>query len=390
MSRPAPVAFDASISWDDVVAGAVPFSVPLRHRFRGVTSREGVLLPGPSGWGEFAPFAEYPPEVAARWLAAALEAAFGTWPAPVRDAVPVNAIVPELTPEAAAAHVRECLDRDGTTTVKVKVSAAPTPTSSRHPSPSSTWVVDPSDGSTTHREGAPGAQVGSRSTSSFASDEDRVAAVRAALDHGGAPEGRIRVDVNGAWSVREAVTRLPVLDAAARGLEYAEQPCASLADLAELRRRVNVPIAVDEGVRLAADTSDPRWRRQLREAADVVILKPTPMGGVAAALRVAELARVPVVVSGAMDTSVGLAAGVALAAALPELPFACGLGTGSLLAADLVGAPSRPEGGRLPVVRPHPDPVALAAARERLGDVAAAAWLVRLRAAYDALVAGAR
>jgi O-succinylbenzoate synthase len=184
--------------------------------------------------------------------------------------------------------------------------------------------------------------------------------------------------------VAEAAARLPVLDAAARGLEYVEQPCATLAELRALRARTNVPIAVDEGVRLAADTDDPRWRRAVHEAADVVVLKPTPLGGVARALVLAERLRTPVVVSGAMDTSVGLAAGVALAAALPDLPHACGLGTGALLADDVVATPSRPRGGRLPVVRPRPDPDRLAAAAERLGAAAAAAWAERMRAAWDA------
>ena len=333
------------LSWDDVAAAATPFAVRLTTRFRGVTSREGVLLHGPSGWGEFAPFAEYPPHVAARWLAAAIEAAWGQWPAPVRDEVPVNAIVPELDPVAAAAHVRACLDRDGTTTAKVKVSGS----------------------------------------GDLGADEDRVAAVRAALDHAGATGARIRIDVNGGWTLHEAQTRLPVLDRAARGLEYVEQPCESLDDLAALRRASGVPIALDEGVRLAADGADddPAWRRAVREAADLVIVKPTPMGGVARALAVAERLRRPAVVSGAMDTSVGLAVGLAAAAALPQLDHACGLGTGSLLADDLTATTTRPEQGRLRPVRTAPDPDRLAAARARLTADAASAWRRRLHDAYD-------
>ena len=356
-------------AWDDVAAAATAFSVPLTTRFRGVTSREGVLLCGPSGWGEFAPFAEYPPPVAARWLAAAIEAAWGTWPAPVRDEVPVNLIVPELDPVAAAAHVRACLDRDGTTTAKVKVSGSAPASDEGHPR--------------THRRGAASPL---HPQGSLGADEDRVAAVRAALDHAGVPEGRIRIDVNGGWTLHEATTRLPVLDRAARGLEYVEQPCESLDDLAALRRASGVPVALDEGVRLAADgaDADPAWRRAVREACDLVILKPTPMGGVARALAVAQRLRRPAVVSGAMDTSIGLAAGIAAAAALPQLDHACGLGTGSLLADDLTATTTRPEQGRLRPVRTVPDPDRLAAARERLGDQAAQQWVQRLHDAYDA------
>ena len=154
------------------------------------------------------------------------------------------------------------------------------------------------------------------------------------------------------------------------GLEYAEQPCPTLADLAALRRRVDVRIAVDEGVRRAADP----LRVDLREAADVVVLKVQPLGGVRAALEVAAAHGLPCVVSSALESSVGIAAGVALAAALPELPFACGLATVALLDGDVSSAPLLPVDGALEVRRPDPD---------RLGDVAAdpataARWAARL------------
>ena len=141
------------------------------------------------------------------------------------------------------------------------------------------------------------------------------------------------------------------------GLEYAEQPCATLADLAELRRRVDVPLAADESIRRAEDPLAVR----AAGAADIVVLKAQPLGGVRAALRVAEACGLPVVVSSAVETSVGLAAGVALAAALPELPYACGLATMSLLTGDVTASPLAEEGGVLPAARPAVDPRRLAA-----------------------------
>lgn len=303
----------------------VPFAIPLRARFRGVTVREGLLLRGPAGWGEFAPFPDYGVADCAPWLRAAREAASADWPAPRRSAVPVNAIVPAVDPETAQRMVREA----GCATVKVKVGGG-----------------DPGD------------------------DEARVAAVRDALG----PGGRIRIDANGAWTVDEAVAALKALDAAAGGLEYAEQPCRSVEDLAALRRRVDVPVAADESIRRAADP----LRVAALRAADVAVLKVAPLGGVAACLELAERIRLPVVVSSAVDTSVGLAAGLALAAALPDLPYACGLGTGHLLARDVVADPLLPVDGFLAVRRPQPDPALLAGVRP--SPATAAAWRDRLAA----------
>ncbi|GGS64819.1 o-succinylbenzoate synthase [Nonomuraea spiralis] len=258
-----------------------------------------MLLHGPAGWGEFSPFPEYGPRECARWLACAREAAFEGWPEPVRDSVPVNATVPAVDPEQAHELVR----RSGCDTAKVKV-----------------------------------AERGQ----TFAEDLARVEAVRDALG----PSGRLRVDVNGAWEVGEAVTRIKRLDRF--GLEYAEQPCATLEELAAVRRAVDVPIAADESIRRAEDP----LRVRAAEAADIAVVKVQPLGGVRAALRVVESCGLPAVVSSAVETSVGLAAGVALAAALPSLPYACGLGTMSLLAGDVVAESLVPVEGRLPVRRP--------------------------------------
>ncbi|TAK70446.1 MAG: O-succinylbenzoate synthase [Actinomycetota bacterium] len=327
-----------------MLGSAVPFAVPLSRRFRGVQQRAGLLLHGSSGWGEFAPFAEYDAPATARWLAAAVEAAYGEWPAAVRDSVPVNAIVPAVRADDAAALVRQAVTVSGVATVKVKVAEA---------------------------------------GEALADDVARVAAVRAALGSA----GRIRVDVNGHWSVDDAAAALPLLDEAAGGLEYVEQPVATLAELAALRRRVAVPVAADETFRSAADLDDPALHAGLREAADVVVLKVSPLGGVGRALELAARVGLPVVVSGAMDSAVGLSAGVALAAALPRLDYACGLGTGALLAADVVDPPLTAAGGTLRPGRVEPDPAALAVAAGRVDTASRLWWHERLTAAW---VAGAR
>jgi len=283
------------------------FAIPMTVRFRGIVVREGALIEGPAGWGEFSPFAEYGPRECARWLASALESAAEGWPAPVRDRVPVNVTVPAVGPDQAI----EIVAASGCRTAKVKV-----------------------------------AERGQAE----AEDIERVEAVREALGPGGA----IRVDANGAWEVGQAARMLRRL--AAFGLEYAEQPCASLEELADLRRHIDIPVAADESIRRAEDP----LRVRAAGAADIVVLKVQPLGGVWSALRVAEACGLPVVVSSAVDTSVGLAAGVALAAALPELPYACGLGTMSLLSGDVTADPLVPDQGELPVRRPAVDPGCLA------------------------------
>ncbi|MGI5122577.1 o-succinylbenzoate synthase [Marinactinospora thermotolerans] len=299
------------------------FSIAMRTRFRGVTAREGVLVRGAAGWGEFSPFAEYGPRECARWWAACHEAAEVGWPEPVRDRVPVNVTVPAVGPEQAARIVAEA----GCSTAKVKI-----------------------------------AEKGQGD----ADDIARVEAVRDALG----PRGKVRVDVNGAWRVDHAVRMIRELDRF--DLEYVEQPCATLEELALVRRRVDVPIAADESIRRAEDPLKVR----AAGAADIVVLKVQPLGGVRPALRVAEECGLPVVVSSAVETSVGLAAGVALAAALPELPYACGLATMHLLATDVCADPLLPVDGHLPVRRPEVDEARLAAV-----EVPARAWLERMAAA---------
>lgn len=303
------------------------YATPLRTRFRGIDVRDGVLVRGPAGWGEFSPFWDYDDAQSRRWWASAVESATVGWPAPLRSSVPVNCIVPAVGPEQAHAIVTA----SGCRTAKVKVAE-------------------------------PGQTA--------ADDEARVEAVRDALG----PAGGLRVDANAAWDVDTAVARIRALDRWT--LEYVEQPCASVEELVALRRRVDVRVAADEVVRRAVDPAGV----DLREACDVVVLKVQPLGGVRAALEVAQAHGLPCVVSSALESSVGLAAGVALAAALPELPFACGLGSLALFTADVSSSPLLPVDGALPVGAVVPDALDAVAAdpetdrrwRERLERVAAA------------------
>lgn len=277
--------------------------------------------------GEWAPFPEYDDATAARWLAAGVEAATAGWPAPLRGEVAVNAIVPALPADDAAAFARAAYEQSGCTTYKIK-------------------VAEPGQGP--------------------ADDVARVAAVRAALP----ARVRVRVDANGGWSRAEARAVLPRLGE----LEYVEQPCASLADCAQVRDLA--PVAVDEGLRLASDPTAARTLADIRAAADVVVVKAAPLGGVRPALDLAAALGLPVVVSGALDTAVGLSAGIALAAALPAQPYAAGLGTGRLLARDVTVDPVVPRDGLLAVVRHAPDPHALSAASPPPDRVAW--WAARL------------
>ncbi|HEX5996173.1 MAG TPA: o-succinylbenzoate synthase [Jiangellales bacterium] len=297
------------------------YAIPLRTRFRGIEVRDGVLVRGPAGWGEFSPFHEYDDAESTAWWRAAREAADDGWPPPVRRWIPVNATVPAVASE----DVADVLARfPGCSTAKVKVAAA-------HQAP--------------------------------AADEDRLRAVRDRLG----PDGRIRVDVNGAWDVETATKLLPRYDRAAGGLEYAEQPCRTVDELAAVRRKLDIPIAADESIRRAGDP----LLVASRAAADVAVLKVQPLGGVRACLRIAEQIGLPVVVSSALETSIGIAAGVALAAALPELPYACGLATVGLLACDVVDEPLVAVDGAVPVRRPIPSDARLAAVR---ADEATATW----------------
>lgn len=307
-----------------------PVRIPMRHRFRRVDHREAVLIHGPTGWGEFSPFPDYPPRVTTRWLAAALELACGDLPTPGRDRISVNVTIPAVDPVTARALAAE----SGAHTAKVKIG-------------------DPGDDRET--------------------DEARISAVRDVMGS----DARIRVDVNASWDVETAVSRLESLDRF--DLEYVEQPVATVAEMAELRRRIAVPIAADEVVR-----QSPEPLRVLEEgAADVLILKVQPMGGISRVLELASRSSVPVVISSALETSVGMYAGLLAASLLDELPFACGLGTVALIEGDPTLEPLIPTDGVLEVRRPEPDPELLE--RWRPERDLAAEMLRRLRAAAEVL-----
>jgi len=283
------------------------YSIPMTTRFRDITVREGALLRGPNGWGEFCPFDDYDDAVAATWLATAVEQCTEGWPEPVRTRIPINCTVPVVAPERA----HEIVAKSGCGTAKVKVADHP---------------------------------------DSLQEDIERLEAVRDAIG----VQGAIRVDANAVWDADTAVAWIRQLDRAAGGLEYVEQPCRTIEELVAVRRRVDVRIAADESIRRAEDP----LKVDVSQAADVAVIKCTPLGGVRRAMRVAEAAGLPVVVSSALETSVGLAAQLALAGALPELDFACGLGTLSLLTGDVVRDSFTVVDGYLPVPTkaPTPDP----------------------------------
>jgi o-succinylbenzoate synthase len=290
----------------DLLSTARVVSLPLATRFRGVDVREAVLFEGPEGWTEFSPFLEYDDAEASAWLAAAVDYGWMPTPPARRDAIPVNATVPAVDTASVAGVLARF---DGCRTAKVKV-----------------------------------AEPGQR----LADDVARVREVRAVMG----PEGRIRVDANGAWNLDEAEHAIHAL--AEFDLEYVEQPCASIDELSELHRRVKylgIPLAADESVRKAADPI----AVARAGAADIIVVKAQPLGGVRRALEIVAEAGLPAVVSSALDTSVGLAMGAALAAALPELDYDCGLGTSALMAADVVSPALLPRDGSLPVGRVTPD-----------------------------------
>ncbi len=284
-----------------------PVRIPMRHRFRRVDHREAVLIRGPSGWGEFSPFPDYPPRITTRWLASALEAACSELPEPGRRTIPINVTVPAVTPEVAVGLVLE----SGATTAKVKV-------------------------------GEPGQSAGE--------DESRLAAVREAMG----PAGKIRIDVNASWDLDTATERLASLSRF--DLEYVEQPVPTLEEMVELRRRTAVPLAADELVRMRPDPLEVAEMG----AADILVVKVQPLGGVSRTLDIAARAGIPVVVSSALETSIGIYSGLLVASLLPQLPYACGLGTVALLEGDPTRAPLVSMSGELEVRRPEPDPDLLA------------------------------
>lgn len=307
-----------------------PVSIPMRHRFRRVDSRESVLIKGPRGWGEFSPFPEYPPEVTTRWLAAGLELACAELPRPGTSRVPVNVTIPAVGPETAAALAAE----SGASTAKIKVG-------------------NPGDSET--------------------DDVDRVRAVRDVLG----TTGRIRIDVNASWDVDTAVARLASLQEF--DLEYVEQPVATAAEMRELKSKVDVRLAADELVR-----NSPHPLDVIEEGlADILILKVQPMGGVARVLDLAARSSIPVVISSALETSVGMYGGLLAASLVSNDDLAHGLGTVALSEGDPTLHPLIPIDGYLEVRRPEPDGDLLE--RWRPSRDMSTELLRRLRAAAEVL-----
>ncbi|MEY4424402.1 MAG: hypothetical protein RJB56_29 [Actinomycetota bacterium] len=297
----------------DLLSSARVVSLPLRTRFRGVVDREVMLFEGPNGWAEWSPFVEYSDEEAAVWLNGAIEYAFGDQPVQLRDRIAVNATLPAVD----ASQVLATLAPFGSfRTVKIKVA---------------------------EKGQTPGQDV------------DRIVAVKNNF-----PDAKIRLDANGGWSPELSFSFIKALKGQGIELEYLEQPCKSIEELVKLRGLISdagfeVKIAADESVRRETDP----LQVARAGAADILVLKAQPLGGVARALEISTEAGLPVVVSSAIDSSVGLAMGAALAAALPELDFDCGLGTAALLAGDVTREPLKPVDGFIDVRRVEVDPMKL-------------------------------
>jgi o-succinylbenzoate synthase len=316
------------IDFDDAPVFAMP-------GFGGIGTREGMLIEGPQGWGEFSPHDDCDDRAAARWLTAAIESGTVGWPDPVRGRVPVAVTVPAVDPHRAHEIVANADCRTAEVT------------------------------------------VGDR-TSALADDVARLEAVRDALGQ----DGVIRCRVNGVWDVDTAVSAIAALDRAAGRLEYVEQPCHTARELAAVRNRVDVPIATAVPIR-----PHDAPRTSLVDVADVAVLRCGPLGGVRRALVIAEACGLPCVVASTGQSTIGLAAGLALAGALPELRYASAFDTASLLSGDLVAGPRSliPVGGYLPVAPMPPAPDPQLVTQYALADSGRIAWWRdRLRTARTA------
>lgn len=269
---------------DDLLATLRVVSLPTRTNFRGVTYREVALMRGPQGWGEFSPFLEYDDNECRPWLACAIEAATVARPARFRNEIAINGTIPELNDKK---EIEALMDSyPGAKTFKVKV----------------------------------GRNLGE--------DIARLARVRTL-----APKAAIRVDVNGLWSVDEALTHLYTYYEEIGPLQYVEQPCATIEELRELKAKIRIPlhVAADEVIRKAADP----FAVDLTDAADIVMLKVQPLGGIQRSLDIAAHHGLPTVVSSALESAIGIEYGLELAASISDLTFDCGLATGSLLSTDI-------------------------------------------------------
>ena len=287
---------------DQLLASMQVVALPLKSKFRGITVREVAVFEGPAGWGEFSPFLEYDDVESSTWLLSAIDAAMNPAPMAYRGFIKVNATLPALN---NAKEIEELLQSfAGCDTVKIKV----------------------------------GENLGE--------DIVRVARVRALL-----PKAKLRLDVNGAWSVDQALINLYEIYEEVGPLEYIEQPCATLAELRQLKEKlvIDFKITGDEVIRKAKDP----FAIDLQGAVDVLMLKVAPLGGITRAREIGAHHKLPMVVSSALDSAVGIGYGLQLAASLPSLEYACGLATGQLLSADVAAVPL--ENGELAVRAISPD-----------------------------------
>lgn len=270
----------------DILASLQVLSLPTRTNFRSVSKREVALFKGPNGWGEFSPFLEYEAEEAAYWLAAGIEAAFGELPITKRDEIEVNATLPSVDSKIDVENILSWYP--GVKCVKIKV----------------------------------GGDL-----------ELDIARIANALAFN--PNFKIRLDVNGGWSVSEATAAISriIERFGVDKFEYIEQPVATLEELRELN--LPIPVVGDEVLRKAKDP----FALDLKGAVDILMLKVSPLGGIKRAMSIAAHHKLPVVVSSALESAVGISHGIRLAASLPEMNYACGLGTGKLLANDVAQLP---------------------------------------------------
>ena len=289
-------------------------AIPTKTDFRGINIREAFLFRGSQGWSEFSPFIEYDDAESSTWLKAAIEGAYKPWPELKRTKVSINATLPRIASEKVASFMS---NYSGCTTVKMKVN-------------------------------------------NFEDDADRLEAL---LDF--MPEAKVRLDVNGGWSLVQA--RAYIHDYFMRFgnvFEYIEQPCMELSDIAELKQEIPMKIALDESIRKFLDSDF----KDISEIADVAIMKWAPSGGIESARKIIAEIGLPAVVSSALDTGIGISHGLALAASLPELDFACGLGTTALFVGDITDPSPRPIDGEIEVKAIAPKPELLekyAASAER-------------------------
>jgi O-succinylbenzoate synthase len=271
---------------DEILASLQVLSLPTRTNFRSVTKREVALFKGPNGWGEFSPFLEYESEEAAYWLAAGIEAAFGQLPNTYREEIEINATLPAVDTKVDVENILAWYP--GAKVVKIK--------------------------------------VGANLELDIARIENALAVNNDYL---------IRLDVNGGWSVKEAESAVAQIieRVGIEKIQYIEQPVATLEELKELQ--LPIPVVGDEVIRKCSDP----FAIDLNGAVDILMLKVSPLGGIKRAMKIAEHHKLPVVVSSALESAVGISHGIRLAASLPELNYACGLGTGKLLANDVAELP---------------------------------------------------